>query len=151
MKEKEKQINKFWEVLMITLNDLKEFEFELNKLEADLKRKKEAIIRENSKDITDSVSASNPNFPYEKRHVKVTGISEIRLNKLKKGKRNAEKRIKKLKDSLQYKLYKEDTIIAEIIEKKYIHKMEWKQIAIDLGYADESGARKIFNRYFNKK
>ena len=136
---------------MITLNDLKEFEFELNKWEANVRRKEEAIKRESSKDVTDSVTASNPNFPYEKRHVKVTGVSDIRLNKLKKGKRKAERRIEKLKDNLQYKLYHEDTVIAEIVEKRYIHKMEWKQISMDLHYSDESGARKIFERYFKKK
>ena len=136
---------------MITLNDLKDFEFELNKWEANKRRKEEAIKRESSKDVTDSVTASNPNFPYEKRHVKVTGVSDIRLNKLKKGKRKAERRIEKLKDNLQYKLYHEDTVIAEIVEKRYIHKMEWKQISMDLHYSDESGARKIFERYFKKK
>lgn len=135
---------------MISKKDLVEFEKELNRLEYNLKRINEQIKIEKSKDTSDSVSGSNPNFPYEKRHIKVNGISELRINKLKKKRRNAIRRIDKLKDSLQYKLFKEDTVIAEIIEKRYIKQMEWKQIASDLKYSSESGARNYFNRYFEK-
>lgn len=136
---------------MITLNDLKEFELELKKLKYNLKRVEDNIRKEKSKELSDSVSGSNPNFPYEERHFVVTGVSELRLTKLRKQKRNAERRIIKLNKALDYELNKIDPVVADIIRKKYFENMNWYQIAIDKGYADESGVRKVFNRYFKKK
>ena len=136
---------------MITLNDLKEFELELKKLKYNLKRVEDNIRKEKSKELSDSVSGSNPNFPYEERHFVVTGVSELRLTKLRKQKRNAERRIIKLNKALDYELNKIDPVVADIIRKKYFENMNWYQIAIDKGYADESGVRKVFNRYFEKK
>lgn len=136
---------------MISKQNLADYELELKKLKYNLKRVEDNIRKEKSKELSDSVSGSNPNFPYEERHFVVTGVSNLRLTKLRKQKRNAERRIEKLNKKLQYSLYHEDTLIAEIIEKRYIQGLEWGKIAFDLGYADESGVRKVFNRYFNKK
>lgn len=136
---------------MISKQDLADYELELKKLKYNLKRVEDNIRKEKSKELSDSVSGSNPNFPYEERHFVVTGVSDLRLTKLRKQKRNAERRIEKLNKKLQYSLYHEDTLIAEIIEKRYIQGLEWGKIAFDLGYADESGVRKVFNRYFEKK
>lgn len=136
---------------MIRKQDLKDYEIELKKLKYNLKRVEDNIRKEKSKELSDSVSGSNQNFPYEERHFVVTGVSDLRLTKLRKQKRNAERRIEKLNKKLQYSLCHEDTLIAEIIEKRYIQGLEWGKIAFDLGYADESGVRKVFNRYFEKK
>lgn len=136
---------------MISKQELIDYELELKKLKYNLKRVEDNIRKEKSKELSDSVSGSNPNFPYEERHFVVTGVSDLRLIKLRKQKRNAERRIEKLNKKLQYSLYHEDTLIAEIIEKRYIQRLEWGKIAFDLGYADESGVRKVFNRYFEKK
>lgn len=136
---------------MISKQNLADYELELKKLKYNLKRVEDNIRKEKSKELSDSVSGSNPNFPYEERHFVVTGVSDLKLTKLRKQKRNAERRIEKLNKKLQYSLYHEDTLIAEIIEKRYIQGLEWGKIAFDLGYADESGVRKVFNRYFNKK
>lgn len=136
---------------MISKQYLIDYELELKKLKYNLKRVEDNIRKEKSKELSDSVSGSNPNFPYEERHFVVTGVSDLRLTKLRKQKRNAERRIEKLNKKLQYSLYHEDTLIAEIIEKRYIQRLEWGKIAFDLGYADESGVRKVFNRYFEKK
>lgn len=136
---------------MIIKQELIDYELELKKLKYNLKRVEDNIRKEKSKELSDSVSGSNPNFPYEERHFVVTGVSDLKLTKLRKQKRNAERRIEKLNKKLQYSLYHEDTLIAEIIEKRYIQGLEWGKIAFDLGYADESGVRKVFNRYFEKK
>jgi len=136
---------------MISKQDLVDYEIELKKLKYNLKKVEDDIRKEKSKELSDSVSGSNPNFPYEERHFVVTGVSELKLTKLRKKKRNAERRIEKLNKKLQYSLYHEDTLVAEIIEKRYIQRLEWGKIAMDLGYADESGVRKVFNRYFEKK
>ena len=123
---------------MISKQYLIDYELELKKLKYNLKRVEDNIRKEKSKELSDSVSGSNPNFPYEERHFVVTGVSDLRLTKLRKQKRNAERRIEKLNKKLQYSLYHEDTLIAEIIEKRYIQRLEWGKIAFDLGYADES-------------
>lgn len=136
---------------MISKQDLIDYELELKKLKYNLKRVEDDIRKEKSKELSDSVSGSNPNFPYEERHFVVTGVSELRLTKLRKQKRNAEKRIIKLNKALDYELNKIDPVVADIIRKKYFENMNWYQIAIDKGYADESGVRKVFNRYFEKK
>lgn len=136
---------------MISKQYLIDYELELKKLKYNLKRVEDDIRKEKSKELSDSVSGSNPNFPYEERHFVVTGVSELRLTKLRKQKRNAERRIEKLNKKLQYSLYHEDTLVAEIIEKRYIQGLEWGKIAMDLGYASESGVRNCFNRYFEKK
>lgn len=136
---------------MISKQDLIDYEIELKKLKYNLKRVEDNIRKEKSKELSDSVSGSNPNFPYEERHFVVTGISELRLTKLRKQKRNAERRIEKLNKALDYELNKIDPVVADIIRKKYFENMNWYQIAIDKGYADESGVRKVFNRYFEKK
>lgn len=136
---------------MISKQDLIDYEIELKKLKYNLKRVEDNIRKEKSKELSDSVSGSNPNFPYEERHFVVTGVSELRLTKLRKQKRNAERRIIKLNKALDYELNKIDPVVADIIRKKYFENMNWYQIAIDKGYADESGVRKVFNRYFEKK
>lgn len=136
---------------MISKQDLIDYELELKKLKYNLKRVEDDIRKEKSKELSDSVSGSNPNFPYEERHFVVTGVSELRLTKLRKQKRNAERRILKLNKALDYELNKIDPVVADIIRKKYFENMNWYQIAIDKGYADESGVRKVFNRYFEKK
>ena len=136
---------------MISKQDLIDYEIELKKLKYNLKRVEDNIRKEKSKELSDSVSGSNPNFPYEERHFVVTGVSDLRLTKLRKQKRNAERRIEKLNKALDYELNKIDPVVADIIRKKYFENMNWYQIAIDKGYADESGVRKVFNRYFEKK
>ena len=136
---------------MISKQDLIDYEIELKKLKYNLKRVEDNIRKEKSKELSDSVSGSNPNFPYEERHFVVTGVSDLRLTKLRKQKRNAERRIEKLNKALDYELNKIDPVVADIIRKKYFENMNWYQIEIDKGYADESGVRKVFNRYFEKK
>lgn len=136
---------------MISKQDLIDYEIELKKLKYNLKRVEDNIRKEKSKELSDSVSGSNPNFPYEERHFVVTGVSDLRLIKLRKQKRNAERRIEKLNKALDYELNKIDPVVADIVRKKYFENMNWYQIAIDKGYADESGVRKVFNRYFEKK
>ena len=136
---------------MISKQYLIDYELELKKLKYNLKRVEDNIRKEKSKELSDSVSGSNPNFPYEERHFVVTGVSDLRLTKLRKQKRNAERRILKLNKALDYELNKIDPVVADIIRKKYFENMNWYQIAIDKGYADESGVRKVFNRYFEKK
>lgn len=136
---------------MISKQDLIDYEIELKKLKYNLKRVEDNIRKEKSKELSDSVSGSNPNFPYEERHFVVTGVSDLKLTKLRKQKRNAERRIIKLNKALDYELNKIDPVVADIIRKKYFENMNWYQIAIDKGYADESGVRKVFNRYFEKK
>ena len=136
---------------MISKQYLIDYEIELKKLKYNLKRVEDDIRKEKSKELSDSVSGSNPHFPYEERHFVVTGVSDLRLTKLRKQKRNAERRIIKLNKALDYELNKIDPVVADIIRKKYFENMNWYQIAIDKGYADESGVRKVFNRYFEKK
>ena len=139
---------------MITLEYLKEYE----KKEANYTQELKSInrrINELSKTSTmDSVSGSSKRFPYEKKHYKVVGISENKIRKLENREHFIKRKIEKLKNELEYKLKRlseEDSVLADIIRQKYIEKKEWTAIAMNNGYAGESGPRNYFNRCFNKK
>ncbi len=123
----------------------KNYTYEINKLE------KEIYLEERNKTI-DSVVGSSTSYPYIQGHKVIEGINNRRIEKLEKRKSIYEKKLKKLDKELKYKLDNlEDRTVADIIEKKYLKKLEWKQISMDIGYADESGSRKTFDRYFEKK
>lgn len=139
---------------MITLEYLEEYEKNIKNYTYEIKRITRDIDLENRETTADSVSGSSKAFPYTKMHYKVNGINISKIKKLEKRKKYFEKRKEKLEKELEYKLNRlaeEDAVIADIIRQKYIDKKEWKQIAMNCKYSEESGARKYFNRYFEKK
>ncbi len=124
--------------------DKKNYEYEIQRIEKDI-----YITREN--EIEDSVSGSSKVYPYIKQHVVVKGIDGTKIRRLEKRKKIIENKKEKLDKELEYKLKRlseEDSILADIVRKRYIDKLEWKQIAMRLNYAGESGVRNYFNRCF---
>lgn len=138
---------------MITLEYLNKYEKDIRNYNYEIQRLKRNINSENSKTTTDSVSGSSSTYPYIQRHYEINGRNEKRIRQLEKRKKYIENKKKKLENELEYKLKilaEEDSILADIVRQRYIQVLEWKQIAMNCGFATEAGPRLAFNRYFEK-
>lgn len=138
---------------MITLEYLNKYEKDIKNYDYETQRLKREINSENSKTTTDSVSGSSNIYPYITRYFEINGRDENRIRKLEKRKKYFEIKKEKLEKELEYKLKKlaeEDSILADIVRQRYIQALEWKQIAMNCGFATEAGPRLAFNRYFGK-
>ena len=124
---------------------LKNYDYEINKLEKDIK------IEEN-RVTADSVQGSSKFFPFVKRNFGILGYNLKKVSQLKKRLKIYKIKKEKIIKELKYKIDNlEDRQIADILDRKYILKQTWSQISRDLKYAGEEGARNYFNRYFSKK
>ncbi len=137
---------------MIEKEYLDNYEKRMNNYEYEIKKINKNLNIEHNRVTSDTVQGSSKRFPYVKRNIGISGYNSKRMNQLKNRLKIYEKKKNKLKRELQYKIDNlEDRQIADIIEKKYIEKNDWKQIASKIGYADESGPRLSLKRYFIKK
>ena len=137
---------------MITREYLEEYERNKKNYTYEIEKLEREIQLENRNAVSDSVTSSSTSFPYIQTHVEIKGIDSKKIKKLEKRKKKFEKQVEKLDKELKYELDNlKDRTMADIIEMKYIKKLEWKQISMNLKYADESGSRKTFDRYFLKK
>ena len=133
----------------MTKEYLDEFEKKLKNYNYELKAIQKKLKNEQKKNYMDSVSGSSANYPFQKRHFVIEGISPQKRKYLVKRIKVFTYKKRKLINEFQYKLcILENRQLADIIEQRYLKMKEWKQIAIDLGYSDESGVRKMFKRYF---
>ena len=87
---------------------------------------------------TDSVSGSNPYFPYEPRHFKIEGIDYDDYNrKIRKLKKQLQRRIDELlnlmKETNEYINNIDDSLIRQIISLRYINGLTWEQVAAHIG------------------
>ena len=120
----------------------------------------EAEIRklESKKNITanETVSGSNPEFPYNPQHFKVQGITysyeddrKIRAKKeiLKKKKEKAEE----LKLQVEVWMISIPFRMQRIIKYRIFEDMTWQQVADRMGRnSTEESVRKEFQRFFEK-
>ena len=120
---------------------LKNYDYEINKLEKDVK------IEEN-RVTADSVQGSSKYFPFVKRNFGISGYNLKKVSQLKKRLKIYKIKKEKIIKELKYKIDNlEDRQIADILERRYLKNQEWNKISRDLKYAGESGARKYFNRF----
>ncbi|MGN9164946.1 hypothetical protein ACTNDY_06615 [Tissierellaceae bacterium HCP3S3_D8] len=127
-------------------------------LQHEIKDIDKRIVRLENKKIKverDSVTGSNPNFPYESRHFTIEGYSypeadrkEERLIKLN---RLLNKRKEKCEDmKLQIEEFIStipDSRTRRVFQYRYIDNLSWQAIAIRIGKIHESYPRKIHDRY----
>lgn len=136
---------------MITKEYLDEYEINIKNYQYEVNKLTKEIQLEYKNMTVDSVVGSSKSFPYVKGHKIIEGVNNKKVKKLEKRKDYFKKKIVKAEKELKYKTDNlEDKQMAEIIEKKYIKKLNWNQISMDMAYACESGARNYFNRYFEK-
>ena len=136
---------------MITKSYLDEYEKNMKNYKYEIEKLKDDIREERGNRTADSVKGSSKNFPYIQGNKIIEGINENRIKKLEKRKKFFEKKKEKAEKELKYKIDNlDDTIVADIIEKKYLKGMDFNKISMKKNYADESGARKILKRYLEK-
>lgn len=141
-------------MIRITLDQIQEFEKKVKYYDYHIKECTRKLMKEYKSTTIDSVSGSTKTIPYSKTTMKIEGRDEIKIRQINKRKKSFQKRREKLYKEFKYKVNKlseEDTIIASIIEKRVIERKDFKDIALEMGYAGESGVRNAYNRYLNKK
>ena len=87
---------------------------------------------------TVSVKGSNPDFPYEERNFKITGIDYETYNKkLNRLQKKLSRRVKELIDlveeTYEYIDNIDDSLIRQIISLRYINGLTWEQVAAHIG------------------
>jgi len=106
---------------------------------------------------TDSISGSNPDFPYEPRHFKIEGIDYDDYNrKIRKLKKQLQRRIDELlnlmKETNEYINNIDDSLIRQIISLKYVDGLTWEQVAASIGGGNTAeGLRKKVQRFLKEK
>ncbi len=125
---------------------IKETENEIRRLE----RKKKTIIQTN-------VKGSNPNFPYQEQHFKITGTaltytedSSLRYNQkvLEEQKAAAEK----IKNQVDQWMLTIPARMQRSIRKKYFEGLSWDEVALQMGRKATSDSIKMeLHRFLEKK
>ena len=122
------------------LKQIRQLKAELNDIEVSLK----------SMVVTDTVRASDKNFPYLSRTVSVSGISpcdEKKIRNLKARKIKINRTYTKL---LGYINGIDDAFIRKIFIYRYEQGQSWNKIAQRLGMSSADQVRKVHDRYLKK-
>lgn len=100
--------------------------------------------------VKDSVSGSNPHFPYQKNIFTIEGLEQINSRR----KKILQKRIwrcERLKLEIEEFIDTiEDSKTRRVFQLRYIYGCGWEKISRMLGGWDESYARKIHDRWWLK-
>lgn len=124
---------------------IKEAEAEIRKLES-----KKAIT------ANETVSGSNPEFPYNPQHFKVQGTTysysdDIRIRKKKEILRQKKENAEELKLQVEAWMISIPFRMQRIIKYKIFEDMTWQQVADRMGRkTTEESVRKEFKRFFEK-
>lgn len=103
--------------------------------------------------ISDVVSGSNPEWPYERRRFHIEGIDawgyEKRLRRLKRRlERRLEELMNKREEIEEYIAAIPDSLVRQILSLRYINGLSWKQIAAHIGGGNTADSiRMIHNRF----
>ena len=122
------------------LKQIRSLKAELNDIETTLK----------SMSVTDTVRASDKNFPYLSRTVSVNGISPYDEKKIKNLKARKAKVSRTYTRILSYIHGIDDDFIRKIFIYRYEHGQSWLKIAQRLGMSSADQVRKVHERYLKK-
>lgn len=101
---------------------------------------------------SDKVKGSSIDFPYTLQSITITGIDITGYNqKLERLKKRLQIRLNELADLVEeideYISGIKDSEMRQILTLRYINNLTWQQVALRLGYADESVPRKKCDRF----
>lgn len=100
--------------------------------------------------VKDSVSGSNPHFPYQKNIFAIEGIEQTNSRQQKILQKRIE-RCERLKLEIEEFIDTiEDSKTRRVFWLRYIHGYSWERVSRALGGWDESYARKIHDRWWLK-
>ena len=105
------------------------------------------IVAEKTRKISDTVSASSPEYPYGKHTLTITGTEDNphsqKLHKLQRLKESIEEAVESIPDA--------DGVTKAVISLHAINDMSWSEMAAKLGYSYTiEGVRKIYQRGMKK-
>ena len=120
---------------------------------------KEIRILESKKSITanETVSGSNPEFPYNPQHFKVQGTTysyadDTKLRAKKEVLKQKKAKAEELKLQVEVWMLSIPFRMQRIIKYKIFEDMTWQQVADRMGRkTTEESVRKEFKRFFEKK
>lgn len=123
-----------------------------NDLKAEIKDLEKRIERLSNLQVHhDSVTGSNPNFPYEPRIFKIEGynIQDLdRINRLKTLLVERKDKCEELKLEIEKFISSiPNSRTRRVFQYRYIDSLEWLPISRRIGGYEESYARKIHDRY----
>lgn len=136
---------------MITRKLLKQID-SIRKEIKEIRERKKRLEQKPVKIVKDSVQSSSSQFPYTKYTAKIEGYENPRnLRKYKKQLKNADFKLGKLINQLEYELNKiEDSELRRIIRLRYEDGLNWIQIMFKMDYNNEDTARKKLDRFLEK-
>lgn len=120
------------------------------------------LIRETEEDIRklykreivhDNVSGSNPEFPYQQKNFRISGMTETilddkALEKEKKLLQQRRENARQIKIKAEEIINKAPVRIQRIIRYKYFDGLNWEQVAMNMGKkATGDSVRMEFNNY----
>ena len=104
----------------------------------------------------DSVQGSNPEFPYEPRSFHIAGLAYSVYDDpdaVQRAERLLTERLreaKRLKVQVEAWINKTPPRIQRIVWMKYIKRMTWEQVSVNMGLSSKGGARMVLHRYLEK-
>jgi hypothetical protein len=141
---------------MISKKELKQID-SLRKEIAYIQNKIKKLDEKPTKIVQDSVSASSREFPYTRHTAKIEGFETPKnRNKYKKQLRNAQYKLEKALNHLEYELNKiDDSELRMIIRYRYEDNLNYVQIAHRMNDRDvkihtEDSIRMKIKRFFEK-
>jgi valyl-tRNA synthetase len=136
---------------LITRKLLKQIE-SIRKEIREIRERKKRLELKPVKVVKDSVQSSSSQFPYTRFTAKIEGYENPRnLRKYKKQLQNADFKLGKLINQLEYELNKvEDSELRRIIRYRYEDGLNWIQIQFKMEYNTEDTARKKLDRFLEK-
>ena len=115
-----------------------------------LRKKRKTIVQT-------SVSGSNPEFPYNPQHFKVTGTAftyeeDSRLRHEEKILEERKENAQRLKTEVEQWMNHIPQRMQRIIKYRFFEEMSWRQVASKLGRkATEESVKKEYHRFFEEK
>lgn len=105
------------------------------------------IVAEKARKVSDTVSASSPEYPYGKHTLTITGTEDNphsqKLHKLQRLKESIEEAVESIPDA--------DGVTKAVISLHAISDMSWSEMAAKMGYGYTiEGLKKIYQRGMKK-
>lgn len=101
--------------------------------------------------ISDTVRASNTEFPYQEIHIQIEGEDPRKSSLELILKKRLDECVDKVIDIERFISSIEDSRTRMIFQRRYVDGWTWIRISIMLGSSDEAYARKLHNRYLSER
>lgn len=101
--------------------------------------------------VSDTVRASNTEFPYQEIHIQIEGEDPRKSSLELILQKRLDECVVKVIEIERFISSIEDSRTRMIFQRRYVDGWTWIRISIMLGSSDEAYARKIHNRYLSER